>query len=844
MASTSSSTTLVRPNKKKTGGYGSGDKPSPPTRNQVYEMHQAMRSFYGPRDILIRRFIKMHDLQSPFGLDKAGMQDGGIITATGDVEFDIATFPFDIVSLAVASMDNLHPQAYCQPRGDQTDEQTRKFEMLMNAALDMRMQRSNFNKPLIQKMAATGWGVLFHPYDPELAEDNEFPFDIQVLNPLGVYPNLNAKGEAVWVTYERRLTGAQLQDAYGHFAGVAELFNDEPDTSKMSKTERRSYDFGTNSILNNTFTCIRFYNECYTCLLLDCSGVDNSTALRNNPTLRRYHDASKDGKHPSILVGSDYSEDDYSGVLEHHLGKCPFSFGGVWPELKDAQSGIDNDEEAGRFYWLPFLYSQYSNWRNISRILAMFHSTLIKTANRPYVTDSDVTDLNRAVIKVSSGENLTPLEVPTMPAEALKLLQTLTDEVDRASYAPAAYGAKAGTSGAQQDQNYQAGSIRMDTLRAEAERVTAKALKTIGYSIIEQGDETFNVYGDGEKYDGPYTLDYSAKGLKFPPAVKVRLVANTAFVNAEDVLKFKTLADLLPPKKLYEELLNLPNPQKVMDELRDAQVMKNDQNLAPYVQLGALKTQNKLFKETTQEAWKLQENQDEATLWVKKEQALLDQSQVDTENMVTQIQGDTQMRTMPPPMPPQGMGGPSGPSQPSGMSSPNGSMPNGLPPNLSMPGSNLPPPRPPMQGLGGSGPSQGMMPPPGLMPPPPMSPPMQMPPPQPRPPMIPAAAMLGAGQPGPGGGIPDRGSAPMPSVAGAIQRAPDNRGQPLQKLGRDAGQGLTNPGLNSRLIGANALPGQLSPELQAVNRALTEPSLQQKVMGTQRNRKKPRRAGR
>jgi hypothetical protein len=157
----------------------------------------------------------------------------------------------------------------------------------------------------------------------------------------------------------------------------------------------------------------------------------------------------------------------------------------VWPELKDAQSGIDNDEEAGRFYWLPFLYSQYSNWRNISRILAMFHSTLIKTANRPYVTDSDVTDLNRAVIKVSSGENLTPLEVPTMPAEALKLLQTLTDEVDRASYAPAAYGAKAGTSGAQQDQNYQAGSIRMDTLRAEAERVTAKALKTIGYSIIE-----------------------------------------------------------------------------------------------------------------------------------------------------------------------------------------------------------------------------------------------------------------------------------------------------------------------------------------------------------------------
>jgi hypothetical protein len=103
MASTSSSTTLVRPNKKKTGGYGSGDKPSPPTRNQVYEMHQAMRSFYGPRDILIRRFIKMHDLQSPFGLDKAGMQDGGIITATGDVEFDIATFPFDIVSLAVAS---------------------------------------------------------------------------------------------------------------------------------------------------------------------------------------------------------------------------------------------------------------------------------------------------------------------------------------------------------------------------------------------------------------------------------------------------------------------------------------------------------------------------------------------------------------------------------------------------------------------------------------------------------------------------------------------------------------------------------------------------------------------
>ena len=831
MASYSSSTTLVRPNKRKS--TDKKEKPAPPTRQQVWEMHQAMKTWYEPRDILIRRFIRMHELQSPFGMDKAGMQDGGIITATGDVEFDIATFPFDIVSLAVASMDNLHPQAYCTPRGDQSEDDAYKFEKLMNAALDMRMQRSNFNKPLIQKMAATGWAVLFHPFDPELNAEGEFPFDIQVMNPLGVYPNLNTRGEPTWVTYERRMTGAQLYDAYGHFPGIAELFEDEPDKSSMSKNARKYYEWGQNSIENNSFTIIRFYNDTYTCLLLDCSGVTNSTVLRNNSTLKRYNDAAKDGHMQSVMVGSDY-DDDYAGVLEHHLGRVPFSFDGVWNELRDNQTGIDGDDDnSGRFYWLPFLYSQYSNWRNISRILAMFHSTLIKTANRPYITDSDVTDLNRAVIKVSPGESLLPIEVPQMPGEALKLLDSLMEEVDRASYAPASYGAKAGTSGAQQDQNYQAGSIRMDTLKAVSERVTAKALKAIGYAIIEQGDETFSVYGNGEKYDGPYTINYNAKGLKYPPAVTCKLVANSPFANPENVLMFKTMQGLVPDKRLYGELLKLPNPQKVIDELREEQVMKNDQNLAPYVQLGALKAQNELFKSTTKEAWTLQKNQDEAQLWVKKEQALLDQSQVQEENEVTQIQAGINQATLPPP-PPPGMGG-----SPSGMnSSPsmgggptmNGQPPGGLgtaglpslsgisqgpgqglPPNLSMPGTSLP--------NGG-----------------PQMPPMPLP--QPSPPMIPAAAMMGAGQ----GQPPDRGGVPLPSVAGAIQRAPDDRGQPLQKLGRDAGQGITNPGVNSRLLGANSLPGQLSPELQAVNRALTQPSLNSQLRGTQRSRRKPRRA--
>lgn len=824
----SKSTTLVKPNKTN----GKKEKDFCPTVDQVFEMHNAMKGWYNPRDRLIRQFIRMHELQSPFGLDKAGMQDGGIITANGDVEFDIATFPFDILSLAQASMDNLHPQAYCMPRGEQTEDQTLKFEKLANAVLDMRMQRSNFNKPLIQKMGATGWAILFHPYDPDLNFEGEFPFDIQVMNPLGVFPQFDQRGEPLWVTYERRVSGAQLKEGYGQYEGVDELFKDEPDTKLMSKSARDQYNRPGMGIMTSTFTVIRFYNNTYTSLLLYCGSVSDYAA-RNNPTLKKY----KNKGTVSVLVGSAYSdeEDDdyteYAGVLEHHLGRVPFSFGGCWPELRDNQSGEDSEDGyAGRYYWLPFLFSQYSNWRNISRILSAFHSTMIRYANRPYVTDSDVTDTNRAVIKVSSGEAITPLEVPSMPPEGLKLLEQLMQEVDRSSFAPASYGAKAGTSGAQQDQNYQAGSVRMDTLRTEAERVTAKALYAIGYGIIEQGDETFSVYGSGEKYDGPYTLKYTATGLDYPPAVKVKLVANTAFVNAEDVLKFKTLADLLPQETLYAELLNLPNPKKTMEKMRQEMVDKNDQNLAPYVQLGALEKQNELFKKTTQQAWDLQKNQDEAQLWVKKEQAILDQSQVNEENQITQIQGDTQMRTLPPPGQPNlpGIGGPSSGGMPpmpqNGQTAP--PVPamnvpqsgNGLPPNLSMPGQRIP-----MQG--GTPPMSGI----------PQRPPIL---PQP-PPQIPSNLLIRGGSPQ-GQGNPA--SVPLPSVASGLQRAPDNRGQPMQNMGRDTGLG--NPGLPSQLIGANTLPGKLSPALQAVNRSLTEPSLTATVQGTQRSRKKPRRAKR
>lgn len=847
MATSSGSTTLV---KKK-------DKELDLTVGDIRDMHERMKGWYTYRDILIRQFIRMADLQSPFGLDKDGMQDGGVITATGDVEFDIATFPFDIISLAMSSMDNLHPIAYCLPRGDQTDEMAHKFEMMMNAVLDQRMQQSNFNKPLIQKLAATGWACIFHPFDQELGERGEFPFDIQVMNILGVYPHLDVRGNPLWVSYERRVTGAQLKDAYGEYPGVAELFEDEPD-AKDSKYNR----YNKTSILTETFRVIRFYNDKVTCLLLD-SSYCSYKSIERNPTLKKYHQRSKEGKHQSVLVGSKY-EDASAGVLEHHLGKVPFSFGWCWPELRDATSGnVDDDSYAGRYYGLPFLYSQFNNWRNISRILSAFHSAMIRWTNRPYVTDSDVTDLNTSILKLNSGEGIKPLEIPTMPPEGLKLLEQLQMEVDRSSFAPSSYGAQAGTSGAQQDQNYQAGSIRMDTLRVESERVTAKALYAIGCGMIEQGDDKYSLYGNGTKYDGPYKIEYSVKGLKYPPAINVKLKANTAFVNAEDVLKFKTLTDLLPQKKLYEELLNIPNPEKVMEELRQELVMKNDQNMAPYVQLGALTEQNKLFEQTTNEAWKLQENQDKAKLWVAKKQADLDESQVDEENMVTQIQANIQQRTTPPSppsMPPNGTPPPLPPGQmvtggspniPPGMSAPISSPPmgpgmSGPPPNLRMPGNSLPPSMNSSQSMGmpPTSSSQTPMPAPGGLintgmgqPSIPLRPPMPMPPPQ----------MMRGPLPPTGAGIPPVGQhvnmagVQVPSVMGHLQRKPDDRGQPMQNMRREAGPGLGNTGLNTRILGPNAQPGGLSPALQEANRKLTPQSLQTQVMGTQKSRK-PRRA--
>src|SRR5689334_19971364 len=101
-----------------------------PTHKDIWARHLYKRGWYTPRDILIRKFTSMLNLESPYEADKNGLQDGGYLLQSGYDEYSVETFPFDVMSYAQSQLASKYPYANVRPSSpDQTDSQLEQFEM-------------------------------------------------------------------------------------------------------------------------------------------------------------------------------------------------------------------------------------------------------------------------------------------------------------------------------------------------------------------------------------------------------------------------------------------------------------------------------------------------------------------------------------------------------------------------------------------------------------------------------------------------------------------------------------------------------------------------------------------
>lgn len=804
-----------------------------PTNAEIFRRHQQQKAWFVARDLLIAQFQAMADLQSPFRNDKDGLADAGYVDPNNRTLFATATFPFDTLTLLISNMADRHPYVNASPVSlKQSDKQVEQTEKFCQAVLDNKMTESLFLKDAMKYLATSGWLCVQHAYNPTLGLQGEFPYDIQIVNPLQVYPMLDERRRPIWVTIEKRVTGAELLQDYAMYPGVAELINDEPDEDQypVESGAYRDRQQPGNSFLTTEFVVIRYFDDSYTALLLDASGAKIG-ACQYNPTLARYQKDSKAGKYMNVLYGSAHSTDPYAGVLEHHLGGIPMQFVWCWPESRNyvaLSSTITTNPTswAGRYIGLPFLFSQYENWKSMCRLLSQYHTIMLRAADPQYYTTADnltPADLNSKLVHLSNQEDIKQVPQPPMPVEVDKLMQMIQQEIDRGTFAPAAYGARAGTSGRQQGDALEVGTVRMNTISGEIERACEKTLTGIIKTMIERGDEELVVSGQGAKYDGPYVTKYAIGSLATPPRLEVQLLAKKAFITPDVIAILKSAQGILPMEEALRTIAGVPNPKAWIEKLRDEAIMQMPQSVAPYATLKQTQEQTELAQTTAKAQFELEQAQKKADLWKRQQEIALRAATLAPEALEAKAEQALQQlaqqlipnQQQPPQQPGQGqqpsmsMQSPSGPPPGADSSPGSPSMPPGTPPNS---------PPPPLAGPSGT-PSNGNLPPMptgGAMPMPVSRPPLPMPPPN----------LLGGGP---------------------IAKAPGQAQQPIQPLSRmQPPGGVGRPGVDSLLVGPQGLPAQPSPAIMAANRAVAAPTLGAAVptLGQQRNGRPTRRGSR
>jgi hypothetical protein len=844
-----------------------------PTMGEIENFYYFKKGWWSLRDIMVKKYNSMAMLEVPLGSDKDSQQDPARNNQedTGRDDYSIDPSPFDTVTQAISMAAKMRAYANTYPTDEKhTPALLREYGKFGNAILDMQSKKRDYIPEDMSRLINTGWLIKLFPFDQHLMDQNQFPFQIENLSPLGVYPDLDVHGQVLRVCIEKRLTGSQLLENYSNYQGVRELFDDEfgfgKDFPPADSSIFKEWSAKKNNLLTTEFEVVRYYDRVCTALLVNGCNI-TETAAKYNSGLSGLKDVS-DNSNKKKLTGiytkaKDRDSNPWYGVSEHNLGRVPMVVEFCWPEIRDS-STLDPDSDTGRLGGLPLMWAGFSTWKEMCRNFSMLNNLLYKTATAPLISNIEgIEDQwgNSDIIKAEGDQKAVYATPPQVQQQIVEIMGRLQRSWDKGTFAPALSGVGSETSGRQTNMVLNAGGVRFDHVVRKIGRAWSGTIEGITEILRERGgDEPVKIWGFGKKYDGvPYAGKFKAALVGATcPGVEVELKRIDAMVDSERIAQFKSADGVIPAVVAYDQILEVPNPQQMYDDMRQEKIDTEQTNMLPDVEIGALEKQLAVADKKADLEWKIQEKKDIAEHNTRLEQTKLDLSQLSSDELEAKQRAFLQQKMQEASQPPQGPGSGQG-SNPFGMNIPNGppsNVPQGLPPNLPPPGMipglrNLPglppsmmppgagsPPPPPF--LPGSPPLPNVRPPMIQMqgpPRPPMPPMMQAPRPMPRPmPMMPPRIL-----PGTAPGI-------APGLGRRVATAPGQAQQPIQPLSRDpriAPGGVGTTGVGPRLVGPQGLPGQpvALPNIERANQAVAPiRPLPTVGLGKQRNGKR-RRAG-
>jgi hypothetical protein len=356
-----------------------------PTVQELIRRRDYLKSWYQPRDYMFRKYIGMARLEVPFTNSKADTTNKNThLQKDAQQKYTISTAPFDALTLNVSMVSDRHPYVTCYPtHKGHTDARMGEFDRFSQGAIDTRSKQSDFMVDMVTKLSVTGWLPTMTVFDPALQKQGVFPFDLQILDPLNFYPQLDGQRRPIYAFIEHHVNGAQLLQNYSMFAGVAEIFAAEEPPHKSNDAEYKNYCLEGNNLLTTEFDVSEYYDDTYRAILIGCGDASN-TACQYNPLLKSMKAKSLKGDMASVMHGSDHEDNPYCGIEEHHLGCMPINLEGCWPEpvspISRENSGLisgtsyySSSNYWGRFVYFPFLYSMYNNWVDQCKLRDMIY---------------------------------------------------------------------------------------------------------------------------------------------------------------------------------------------------------------------------------------------------------------------------------------------------------------------------------------------------------------------------------------------------------------------------------------------------------------------------------------
>jgi hypothetical protein len=589
-----------------------------PTVREVYARHQAKKGWYALRNELMTRYMRMASLETPFARNKAGAERAASVDKDAEISFAVDSTPFSIMTQSISMLDDFHPFARAAGRYGQTDNQIAEYQKFIQAMLDMRMYETGFIGKMTEMFMMTGWLPLYFPYDPILEAQGEFPYRIEIANPLGTFPELDDQKRPLWVTRERRMTGAQLVQTWGRMPGVAELIENEPDDDDLPTGAEKGR-WQRDNLLSSPFTVISYEDDEVRCLLVNGSEV-SEVAARHNPALSDLRSRSKKegsaggGGPPSVYVGSKYHDDPYRGICRHGLGTLPMAFVFCWPEARDLTVGYSSAGLESRFEGLPFFYAIWEEWKQSSTILAQMHTMMNRYADPKLLVKTKRTNFSTSgkVITLNPDEDARYLELPPIPQEMGPLIEIITEHMEKATYAGSTFGKRAGTSGRQQDMAMEAGNVKLEHIKQELQRAIGHACRGITRTMIYRGPEDLEATGTAYTGGGrAYPMRYNAKALKVPPMLEVELKKKKAYTDPERIAIAGTAKEFMSMHTILQDILEIPDPAAELARMRDEAAEKEKQAFEPYAEKMALETEIELGKELEDLRWKKTEQEAE-----------------------------------------------------------------------------------------------------------------------------------------------------------------------------------------------------------------------------------------